>query len=341
MIHGFHWWPAQLQQADPDQRACRRTASVRGIARIIALGALLMPALWAHAEPTVVTDDVDRFYRIYAAADGHPTADQLQREYLDQGSDGLKHFSKIRNITGERIAKAINDRPEIYDQARQCAAVLPQVKARVGDALNRFSELYSDASFPAVTVSVGRGRPVAVAGPNDGINIGLEALCAAAFINPNIEDRFVRVMVHEFVHVQQVPELTDKPTPTVLEVSLVEGSAEFVTELLTGDVAYAYMADLVAGREAEIEQAFIADMDATDLSKWLYNSTPSKPGDLGYWVGYRIAKAYYSKADDKREALKTIISMKDAKEFLALSEWSPERVPAQKVGSAASAVESR
>jgi len=282
-----------------------------------------MLAFPAGAEPLVVTSDVDRFYAIYAASDGRPTADQLQRDYLDRGSEGLKHFARIRNITGERIAKAIADRPEIYVDARNCATVLPAARIRVGRALSLFSEMYADARFPAVTVSEGRGRPVAVAGPNDGINIGLEALCATAFINPDVEDRFVRVMVHEFVHVQQNPALTDKPDPTVLEVSLVEGSAEFLTELLTGDVAYAYMADLVKGRELEIESKFQAEMGSTDLSDWLYNSSASNPQDIGYWVGYRIVKAYYSKAKDKRQALKEILTMGDPHTLLAGSGWKP------------------
>lgn len=294
------------------------TLNVAGLA--VTLAMLAFPA---GAEPLVITSDVDRFYEIYEAADGKPTADQLQREYLDMGSDGLNHFAKIRKITGERIAKAIADRPEIYVSARECATVLPAAKIRVGRALTHFSTMYSDARFPPVTVSVGRGRPVAVAGPNDGINIGLEALCATTFINPNVEDRFVRVMVHEFVHVQQNPELTDKPNSTVLDVSLVEGSAEFLTELLTGDVAYAYMADLVKGRELEIETKFQEDMGSTDLSNWLYNSTASDPQDVGYWVGYRIAKAYYSNAKDKRQALKDLITMSDAQTILTGSGWKP------------------
>lgn len=285
--------------------------------------AISLLAFSASAEPLVSTSDVERFYALYEAADGKPTADQLQREYLDLGSDGLKHFARIRKITGERIAKAIADRPEIYARARECATTLPAAKVRVGDALNRFSELYSAAQFPPVTISVGRGRPVAVAGPNDGINIGLEALCATTFINPNVEERLVRVMVHEFIHVQQNPVLTDKENPTVLDLSLAEGSAEFVTELLTGDVAYAYMANLVKGRELEIETKFQTEMASTDLSNWLYNSTATNPQDLGYWVGYRIAKAHYSNATDKRQALKEIITMIDAKAFLEDSGWKP------------------
>lgn len=308
--------------AGPVRRPVPRKALTSLIVLALAAAQAVM-AIPAGAEPLVVTSDVDRFYEIYEASDGKPTADQLQREYLERGSEGLKHFARIRNITGERIAKAIADRPEIYVNARNCATVLPAARIRVDRALSLFSEMYAGARFPPVTVSVGRGRPVAVAGPNDGINIGLEALCATTFINPNVEDRFVRVMVHEFVHVQQNPALTDKPDSTVLDVSLVEGSAEFLTELLTGDVAYAYMADLVKGRELEIESKFQAEIGSTDLSNWLYNSSASNPQDLGYWVGYRIVKAYYSNAKDKRQALREIITMDDPHTLLAGSGWKP------------------
>jgi hypothetical protein len=39
-----------------------------------------------------------------------PWREQLQRDYLDQGSAGLKHFARIRNITGTRIASALAER---------------------------------------------------------------------------------------------------------------------------------------------------------------------------------------------------------------------------------------
>lgn len=61
----------------------------------------------------------------------------------------------------------------------------------------------------------------------------------------------------------------------------------------------------------------------TDLSKWLHNSPPIKPNDLGYWVGYRIVKAYHQHAVDKRRAFREILEMTDAKAFLAKSDWYP------------------
>jgi hypothetical protein len=77
------------------------------------------------------------------------------------------------------------------------------------------------------------------------------------------------------------------------------------------------------GHEKQIESAFVADEDQTDLSKWLDNSTLEKQGDLGYWVGYRIVKSYYQHAPDKRRALRETIEMTDPKAFLAKSGWYP------------------
>lgn len=59
------------------------------------------------------------------------------------------------------------------------------------------------------------------------------------------------------------------------------------------------------------------------MSNWLFNGTPEKPGDLGYWVGYRIAKTYYQRASDKRQAFREILEMTDPKAFLAKSGWYP------------------
>lgn len=64
-------------------------------------------------------------------------------------------------------------------------------------------------------------------------------------------------------------------------------------------------------------------MDKTDLSEWFYNSTKDKLSDIGYWVGYRIAKSYYEKAADKTAALKDTLEFSDAQAFLAASGWRP------------------
>ena len=157
-----------------------------------------------------------------------------------------------------------------------------------------------------------------------GVQIGLEALCATNWLNANVEDRFVHVIAHEYAHVQQAQSLADDEHPTVPGGNpLIEGAAEFVGELISGEVAYGLFGASTKGREREIETAFVPDEDKTDLSAWLYNGTPEKPGDLGYWVGYRIVKSYYQHAPDKRRALRDILQMTDPKAFLARSGWHP------------------
>jgi len=68
----------------------------------------------------ILTEDVARFYRIYDAASGHPTAHQLDHSYSDLGSDGLRQFAKLRNISGAKLADAIDKHPETYADARRC-----------------------------------------------------------------------------------------------------------------------------------------------------------------------------------------------------------------------------
>jgi len=266
---------------------------------------------------------VGRFYTVYDAAGSRPTAEQLQRDYLDVGSDGLHTFAKIRNITGANMAATLAKTPAIYSDAKRCAAVLPAVRERLSVAMVRLASLYPNAKFPPVTVAVGRGRPVAAGGPTDGVMVGLEALCGVKYFDANVEDRFVHVIAHEYIHVQQSESLTRDEHPTVLEVSLIEGAAEFMGEMISGGVANPGVWTEAKGSEREIEAAFVSDEDKTDLSNWLFNGTLEKPGDLGYWVGYRIVKSYYQHAADKRRAIRDILEMSAPKAFLAKSGWHP------------------
>jgi hypothetical protein len=275
------------------------------------------------AAPEIHTEDVTRFYRIYDAADGHPTAEQLQRDYLDAGSEGLHQLAKLRNVTGVRIAETLAKSPQLYVEARRCMAVLPGVRQRVDVALRTLVRLYPQARTPPVTIVVSRGKPVGVGSPVTGLQIGLEALCSAEWMNPNVEDRFVHVIAHEYAHVQQAVALVDNEQPTVLERSLIEGAAEFVAELTSGKTGYQHFAALTQGRERELETAFAADIDQTELARWVDNSTMEQGGDIGYWIGYRIVKAYYRRATDKQQALREILQLSQPKAFLEKSGWRP------------------
>lgn len=291
-----------------------------GLAFLLAIAT----ALPLQAAPVIAIEDVARFYRVYDAAQGHPSAEQLQQDYLDPGSPGLHHLEEIRNVTGVTIAKALAAHPQIFVDARRCVAVLPHVRQRVAAALDTLGRLYPKAVFPPVTIAISRGKPVGVA-DSTGVMIGLEALCAVNYLDADIDNRFLHTIAHEYTHVQQAvqsPALYNKAQPTVLEASLIEGAADFTASLIAKETRYR-SPYAPSDRSTEIEKTFVADEDKTDLSNWIDNGTLTDPGDLGYWVGYRITKAYYEHAADKRQSLRDILEMKDPKAFLAKSGWYP------------------
>lgn len=58
------------------------------------------------AGPIIQIEDVDRFYKVYDAAGGYPSADQLQHDYIDPGSDGLHQFATLRKSKARRNSQA-------------------------------------------------------------------------------------------------------------------------------------------------------------------------------------------------------------------------------------------
>lgn len=265
--------------------------------------------------------NVALFYRIYDAAGGRPTGEELQKGYIDAGSEGVRQFIPHRIISGAALAAAIIKHHADYEGARKCLAALPAVKVLLEGALRRLSQLDPDAQFPPVTVLVGRDNSGGTTGKS-GVLIGLEVACRTTWDQPDPRDLLYHLIAHEYGHVEQA---SYGGQPTLLRQALVEGGAELVAELISGEVSNIHLQRWTKGRERQIDHAFLSQMDSKDLSAWLYNGvgTPQKPGDLGYWVGYRIAKAYYQHATDKRAALAAVLALHDPRAILARSGWKP------------------
>ncbi|WP_243708072.1 DUF2268 domain-containing putative Zn-dependent protease [Luteimonas arsenica] len=274
----------------------------------------------------VRTEDVTRFFRVLDTANGRPSADALQRDYLDAGSDALKEFTAMRIGSMERLAEAIVKNPALYEHARSCAAAMSEIRERVVDALGKLEATLPMARFPPVTILVGRGNTGGVTTPA-GVVIGLETLCNADWMQASVGDRFVHLIAHEFVHVQQHGAAVEMAEPTLLYQTLLEGGAEYVGELISGQVANAHLRAWTHGRECALESEFLADSDETDLSRWLYNGPgdDDRRGDLGYWVGYRIAHAYVARARDREKAIAELLDVRPetAVELFEASGWQP------------------
>lgn len=306
----------------------------RRLMRVLILVASPVALLQAQAAERVVparhivmqTDDVTRFFQVLDASGGKPSTEDLQHGYLDAGTDALRSFTDSRIGSMERLAKAIQDKPALFAKARTCAAALPEIRDRVGEALVRLGTLLPSARFPPVTVLVGRGNSGGVT-TEDGVVIGLEALCNADWMQPDAGDRFVHLIAHEYVHVQQPGARVEVGQPTLLYQALLEGGAEYVGEMISGQPANAHLRRWAQGRECVLERTFLQNSAGTDLSQWLYNGPgdEARRGDLGYWIGYRIARDYVSRAPDRTRAIATLLDVRpgDAVVLLEASRWRP------------------
>ncbi|NKF22218.1 DUF2268 domain-containing protein [Solimonas sp. C16B3] len=279
-------------------------------------------------QPDVRIDDVTRFYAVFDQAQGKPSAAALQSGYLTPGSIGLQQFVQARIGSAQKLADAIAKSPQDFRHARQCMAALPAVRTRLRPVFARLAQLDPRASFPPVTVVIGRNTTGGTT-TAEGVTIGLEVICRANWLDPDIVERLVHLIAHEYVHVQQPAAQVDPPADaSLLFQSLLEGGAEFIGELTSGAVANSHLQRWTQGKACEIERDFAAQAMGTDTSAWLYNGpgTPEHPGDLGYWVGYRIVRADYLHASNPRQAIQDIlhITTTNAVEFLQRSGWRAE-----------------
>jgi uncharacterized protein YjaZ len=132
-------------------------------------------------------------------------------------------------------------------------------------------------------------------------------------------DELPQVAAHELIHYQQTGEGN-----TLLAQCLHEGSADFVGELISGGQINARLREYGDAHEADLWREFSQVMNKNNASQWLYQGDKSKdrPADLGYYMGYRIAEAYYQRAADKKQAIRDILTVHDFPAFLQESHYA-------------------
>ena len=269
--------------------------------------------------------------------------ERLSNQYLDVASSGLVDFIRLRSVTASSLAQMVTSQPKYFASIRgnnlglaTNSAVVSRIRANYATIKN----LYPPAVFPPVTLLVGRFSTGGTTSTN-GMLIGSEFYSIDAttpldelvpFQHDNVKsvDSLPIIVAHEHAHILQLNAagVFTHPNKNLLEQSLMEGGADFIGERSSGGNINGRLWAFAIPNEAALWQEFTSAMHGTDVSRWLYNqgsatATPTRPGDLGYFIGYRIVEAYYLKQMDKGAALRDIIEMKDADDFLARSGYSP------------------
>lgn len=271
---------------------------------------------------TIQTDDAERFALLMKQAGGRPTAAQLRREYLQPGTYGIKVFTPGRIMDADHLAAAIVKNPAAYTVAiERC---LPWAKEMTADLRSIYLGLHGalpEASLPQIYIVLGAGTSGGTAVPGAQV-LGLEVLCRVAPTREAFRKTLRHFFAHETVHsFQQEAGLTVKSGPLATQV-LVEGAADFIARLVTGEEPDAARAAWALAREGELWRQFESDVALTSgvapnaasasgsaerraFKRWIgnYNSAPPGwPGEVGYSLGMRIWERRYEASSDKRGA---------------------------------------
>jgi len=267
--------------------------------------------------------------------------DSLRRDSLERAVAPFAEQS-----AAEELLRALRAYPRYYAAVRPTTLSVDtnsRVTQGIRRGLTRLAALYPEARFPTIYFLIGTlstGGTTA----QSGMLIGTEQSASDPttpldelpdwarknFPTHTIES-LVGLVVHEAVHTQQKP-MPQGQHDTLLRHSLGEGIADFVSELAVGPWA-ANTPRQVYGRahEHEVWVDFQDEMEIAGdsiIRTWMYNGmVPAGQNhgavDIGYWVGYRIAGAYYARAADKRAALRELLELRDPEAILRASGYAP------------------
>jgi Predicted Zn-dependent protease (DUF2268) len=331
------WWDVDWTRADPDLASLRAEPA---FAEILADAADAAAAKAARQrDPSrveLITEDIPRFWAAYdRAAKAKTRAERIaiyRADYLERATPGLLDYYLAKIGSVESLVDYVDSHRRFYDGVRPQSLQIVAATRHLRDTLRRLQDLYPEAKFPDVTFVIGRMSSGGTVSSN-GLLIGAE-MYSSTETTPYDElsessRRIVgraaelpHVVTHELVHFQQ----TFGKDQSLLWTSLMEGGAEFVAELVEPAVKKPYFRVYGEAHEAAIWARFAKEMDGTDTKAWIggnLTATADKPADLGYFVGFEIARRYHAKATDKRAAIRALLRLADPKAILAASGYAP------------------
>ena len=263
----------------------------------------------------IVMGDVDNFWAAFDAL-GSSEGNPFEQLYIKPGSDGVKNFlDHNRIVNADTLRLTVIKRRQDYLKIRENTLAIKDIEPQCRSTYYALKYLYPSAVFPPLYFVIGRFNTGGVSIPSMQI-IGTEM---------NLPENMPFLVAHELIHAQQNIPYKYK---ILLEQCIIEGSADFIGELISGKVSSRAPYDYAVGKEKVLWEDFMKDINLgenDDFANWLYagERKDSRPADMGYYIGYVITKSYYEKAIDKKKAIQEILKIKDCKQFLKDSGYNP------------------
>ncbi len=276
---------------------------------------------------SISTADIDHFWQAYdqlaTAQSKEDSIGIIQRTYIDRATPGFKEFLRVRKFTADEYVKVIGAAPKFWQSIRPLTKQIAQRIAEIETVLAVFVERLPKFKTPDVCFAIGTLRTGGTT-TSGLILIGSDIAAADETVDTSELNNWLKsvlgktgdivaMVAHEAVHTQQKGSVKS----TVLTASMGEGIADFITQELLGVNINAAIHDYGLANECQLWREFQAELHNPDYSKWLYGGSGNagRPADLGYFMGFQIAKAYYEKSSDKRVALTNLLNRRSYEEI--------------------------
>jgi len=253
----------------------------------------------------VVTDDVERFWQAYDNMDSLGV--KAFEEYINKGTAGLQGFIPYRIINADSLYNMVQRKKQDYLNTRNLLDDIEGKKKRIRSIYSAMKYWYPYAQFPPVYFVVGR------------FNSGGTISDTGIILGTEMQKDLVGlpwIIAHELIHYQQ--RLNFKKV-NILTQSLMEGSADFIAELISGEnVSQIGYYKYARNHTADLKKEFVRTMNSEDFTDWFYGTSgkDDRPNDLGYWMGYEIAKKYFDQHTNKKQAIHDILFISEPYDFL-------------------------
>jgi hypothetical protein len=280
----------------------------------------------------LVTSDIDLFWKAYDKATPANDLYVYRDEYLRKGSEGLKSFTEMRIGSSCSLVDAIAASPKYYAGLREPSLKVASYEPQIRASYKKLQEIYPEAVFPDVYFVIGRKSSAGTL-TDTMLLIGVDMFGktdqeSIAELTPWLKavvgsmDRLPYVVAHEMIHYQQ--KYPRNQNSSLLTRAVGEGSADFIAELISGSHINPHLHKFGNPIEQELWREFQKEMKGSDVSNWLYQGdrAVNRPADLGYYMGYKIAEAYYNNAPDKKQAIREILEIKDFEDFFVKSRYA-------------------
>ena len=258
------------------------------------------------AQTKVFTQDIVNFYTAFdnvcKQTNKTEQLNSVQVMYVDKASNGLKDFIALGGGNTQKwLNYMLYNKAYLQEMRPYLESVLEQNQT-IQNKLAQIKQIYPSFKDGNIYFIIGCG--IVGGSPNKQSNSLI--LGAEVLVKKNAEWA-VPTAIHEFIHLQQ-----KEGNRQLLTQIIDEGVAEFLSEVFfeknLANNGYAPHIAFGNKNKNKVWHRFKSDMFLLNRGYlgWLYSSKNFdgvEVQDVGYYVGYKICKSYYDKAENKNLAI--------------------------------------